>query len=256
MTEDFMELFAGPRLKIERAKEHINDLQRRISAFEQSDVYSTVIQNDPNTGNNILYIVMADALPDEFALIIGDALHNLKAALDLLVNEVVYTRLGLYDDFTRFPVRDTREKLVIATNGGLVREASKAVTDFIVNTVKPYRGGNDAFWALHRLNILDKHRLLLPVFKVTALNGIRVKFEGDETFDFGTWVITGSRAVFHEFQGKRNVKITDSGKPTLLILFDKGLPMEGRPVIESLHQLTEVVSETVEGIENVFLSER
>ena len=31
----------------------------------------------------------------------------------------------------------------------------------IIKDIKPYKGGNDVLWRLHRLNILDKHRLLL-----------------------------------------------------------------------------------------------
>ena len=32
-----------------------------------------------------------------------------------------------------------------------------------IDTLKPYKGGNDSLWALYRLNNIEKHRLLLTV---------------------------------------------------------------------------------------------
>ena len=32
-----------------------------------------------------------------------------------------------------------------------------------IDAVQPYKGGNDLLWAIHKLNIIDKHRLLLTV---------------------------------------------------------------------------------------------
>lgn len=50
--------------------------------------------------------------------------------------------------------------------GAVLNRASEDVATFIV---KAYKGGNDDLWALHELNILDKHRLLLPVIQVTSI---------------------------------------------------------------------------------------
>jgi hypothetical protein len=204
----------------------------------------------------VLYILFAESLPDDFALIIGDVLHNLKASLDFAVNDVFFRRFGKFSPHTRFPVRDTRDELIAAVHGGTIYQASKAVGDFIVEVVKPYKGGNNALWTLHDLNIRDKHILLLPTMRVTALNGVCVEFEGGRKHKLGLWVITGhGRVIMQEFPGERNVKIADYGKPTLHVLFDKGLPVEGKAVIPALHQLTEAVSGTLEGIESVFLAE-
>ncbi len=45
------------------------------------------------------------------------------------------------------------------------------------------------------------------------------------------------------------IQITNRGKVLPLVLFDKGLPMEGRAVLQSLTQLTELVGDIVDGIE-------
>jgi hypothetical protein len=250
------EPFYASHLKIERAKQHISDLQARILAFQASDFYTINIGNDSETGDDILHFKETRSLPDDIALIIGDALHNLKGALDIAVNEIVFSRLGHYDDFTRFPFRKTKDELINAIKGGLIHQASKTVADLIVESVKPYKGGNDALWALHELNILDKHRLLLPVLRMKALHDIRIEDDRGQPVPVGTWFFSGdSISIIPERRGNRNIKITNKGKPTLVVLFDKGLPMEGQAVLPCLVQLTEAVTGVIESIKAVFLAE-
>jgi hypothetical protein len=248
------EPFYGSRLKIERAKQHINNLHEMILAFAV-DSYVLSVHSDGKIGYDVVQVDTAKSLPDNFALVIGDALHNLKSALDFIVNEVVFRRLGYYDDFTRFPFRKTRNDLVAAVNGGLIHQASKAVADFIVDVVKPYNGGNDALWALHDLNILDKHRLLLPFMQITAVHDILAEDDRGEKISIGTWVITNNRTAIYPCVGHSNVKITNKGKSAFLVLFDQGLPLESKAVIPHLKQMAELVSGVVEGIETVFAGE-
>jgi hypothetical protein len=250
------ELFHGPRLKIERAKEHINNLNRLIDLLAASGFYTLSIHSNPNSGDDVLQIEVFQLVPKNFAPVIGDALHNLKSALDLTVNEVVFSRLGYFDDHTRFPFRKTRDGVITAINGALIKQASPKVAEFIVDSVKPYSGGNDPLWALHDLNILDKHRLLLPIVNVRVVHDICIEDEGHRQHVISPWALTGNRIATFELIGHKNSKITHKGTPTLLILFDQGLVWEGKPVVPSLHQLTELVSDIVGSIEAIFLNEK
>lgn len=94
--------FCGPRLKIERAKQHIADLHSSICAFATTDFCSLDVNQEVETGKYCLKVAVKEPLPHEFALIIGDAVHNLKSALDITVNEVVFRRLNRYDKHTDF----------------------------------------------------------------------------------------------------------------------------------------------------------
>lgn len=53
---------------------------------------------------------------------------------------------------------------------------SKCSDDFVeyVDKLKPFRGGNDALFELHRLDIVDKHRILIPIAA-----GLRLKIGAD-----------------------------------------------------------------------------
>src|ERR1700680_3024770 len=104
--------FHGSRLKIERANEHILDLNGVLLRFIRSDFYTVRVDRDARKGTSHLCIDF-DPSPfpsEDAALVIGDALHNLRSALDLLYYEVV--RECGASKWTRFPVRDTRDELI------------------------------------------------------------------------------------------------------------------------------------------------
>jgi hypothetical protein len=249
-----MSQFTASRLKIERAKHHINDLHQRMLDFA-TDVHVLSIYHDAQQGCDVLQVRITKSLPLEFAAVIGDALHNLKSALDIAINSIIGDRLKSFDSYSRFPIRETREAVEAAVNGALIKKASKAVTSFIVDSVKPYRGGNDAIWALHNLNILDKHRLLLPVMQLQAILDIGAEDDRGCKVPIGTWLITKWRTAYYPCFGMSNVKITNQGKAALTIFFDNGLPMEGQSVLPTLLQLAELVTGVIDGIEEVFLAE-
>lgn len=246
--------FNGPKLKIKRAKQHVCDFHARMLAFQASDFYSLIVDKDPETGSDIFHYRETKPLPDDLALIVGDALHNLRGALDIALNAAVRSRLGRTNRYTKFTFSETRDKLVTAINRGLVHQASKTIADFIVDSVKPYNGGNDALGGMYRLNVLDKHRLLIPVMRVTALHDLRFEDDRGQELSVGIWLFTGNQFSMKPFPNRKNLKVTNKGKPSLLVLFDKGLPFQGEAILPTLKQFVELVSGIVEGIETLFLA--
>jgi hypothetical protein len=81
--------FTGPRLKIKRANKHILELNSVFETFVQTDFHELVVKNDANTGQDILQFRMLRTVPEDTATIVGDAIHNLRSALDLLVCNTV-----------------------------------------------------------------------------------------------------------------------------------------------------------------------
>jgi hypothetical protein len=247
------ELFHGPKLKIERAKQHVNDLHSRFIDFSASDYYSFGIEKDVHSGKSFLKFEVTKPLPSDVAPIIGDALHNLKSALDLAVNDIVFLKLGRYDAHTRFPFREIRNELEVAIKGALITQASKAISDLIVNVVKAYKGGNDALWTLHELNILDKHRLLLPVIHVGVLHGVGLEDDRGNQFTGLTMLVEAGRVHTPNIpsHGAADFKITNKGKPSLSVFFNEGLPTEGQLVLPTLKYFVELVSDIIEQFERV-----
>jgi hypothetical protein len=47
--------------------------------------------------------------------------------------------------------------------------------DFIVEGVKCYQGGDGDIWAIHRLDIDDKHHLLIPLINLVSIDGVELE---------------------------------------------------------------------------------
>ncbi len=157
----------GPRLKVGRAKKHIEKLDAAISGFLVDNPYEVLEEPDPefggeHGGKQWRIRVKADP-PDDLALLAGDAIHNLRSALDLLVGQLVIAN-GKDPKREAFPIGDTKTdfetgRFGIKTLKG--RISSDAIR--VMRELQPYQGGNDSLWRLHKLDIVDKHRLLLVV---------------------------------------------------------------------------------------------
>jgi len=86
MTSD--ERLALVRLKIERAKEHIGDLDVAVRAFWESRPYEVSTKRDDQTRKLIYYASKVERTPDRLATITGDIIQNLRSALDHLAYQL------------------------------------------------------------------------------------------------------------------------------------------------------------------------
>jgi hypothetical protein len=130
--------FREAYLKIDRANKHVNDLESYVREFAATDHYTILIEHDPNGGCDTLKLKSTQTIPDEFLLVLGDALHNLRSALDY----AMHAASTIWDEHTKFPIRDTRDALIAAINGGLKQKAPREVIDIIVDVIQPYKGGS------------------------------------------------------------------------------------------------------------------
>jgi hypothetical protein len=154
--EDPPDYISASRLKVKRAKQHIDDINSAITGFLNSDFYAVSVDKDNEKGSNFLCI---DIKPTPFpfhgaALVIGDALHNLRSALDILY----YGFVSGPTDWTTFPIRDTREELIVPLNSALEKkQITSAVYDLVLDGIKPYAIGN------HTLIFTSKIRAMRPL---------------------------------------------------------------------------------------------
>jgi hypothetical protein len=231
--------FANARLKVERANEHIGDLYSRLEGFNKIDSYVIHVDYDADAECDILRLETIATVPDEFLLIIGDALHNLRSALDY----VMYGLSTAPDEHTKFPIYETRDKLQSAVNGGLKSKASADVIKLIVDTIQPYETGDgELLLNLHRLNNVDKHRLLIAKTQLTFVSHVRIKDENGTDFVVPDWLIIHPHIAAYPLKGKRNVKVTYKGHATCGIVFGDGMPLQGQYIPPSLRTMSVFVN--------------
>jgi hypothetical protein len=238
------DIFQGASLKKKRALQLIEELIKLAQEFEEADFYTFRVEKDIETGRYRLIFAVTKPIPDEFALLIGDTVHNLRSALDQLVFAIA-SQAGGKPDRIFFPVSDTEEKLKKNLDGSEIKKVAPKLADFFLNEIKPYKDGNYNIWALHQLDVTDKHRLVLPVLAVTRLNGFCAIDENNNRM-CNCSARVERNGFINMIKTSAKMSITVPGEPEFMLFFDKEQPFEGQPVINTLNNLVETVANTIE----------
>lgn len=152
--------------KVERSQKHLDELRSELAAFLATTPYTIGTTRDPETRRLIYYVTGVLDTPVSIALIAGDVLQNLRSALDHLAHQLIAIGTGRPGPFlyAYFPILNDAAGYKAGKNGlikGMRPEAVKTI-----DAIKPYKGGNDPLWRLHKLNQIDKHRVLITVGSV------------------------------------------------------------------------------------------
>jgi hypothetical protein len=151
---------SSARAKLSRARRHFAHLSDVLRAYLEKPPYVVSSKRDP-TSRRLHYVAVHVApTPIELPAIIGDTVHNLRSALDHLAYQLVWIGTGKPPgSHVYFPIADDSSKYPAQRD----RQLRGASPDVIraVDALKTFRGGDDVLWRLHRLNNIDKHRVLL-----------------------------------------------------------------------------------------------
>jgi hypothetical protein len=169
--------------KIQRARKHADDLEAEVRAFWASDPCEIEVVGSPRTGPGSYQVTRIDALPERIPLIAGDSAHNLRSALDHFACAAVPSP----DRATAFPIWSPSKGAVptIAQwERAIDRQlpgASTGLTRAILK-LEPWEAGSDhRLWAIHELDRLDKHRLLISI----AVANTRIRLD-DSSYALAT----------------------------------------------------------------------
>lgn len=153
------------RRKIERADEHIANLDNALRWFIKSNPYKVATKRNSQTRRLIYYLASVAGIPFGIPLITGDILNNLRSALDHLAQQLYLVGTSGesgFRDRTSFSIAPSTK----AFEAALPRKVEGMRQDAIdaIKAVEPYKGGHgEDLWVLSRLNNIDKHRLIVTV---------------------------------------------------------------------------------------------
>jgi hypothetical protein len=184
---------SGVGLKLDRASKHIEALRAEIAAFAAGDPAPLGFRAEPPISrpdgslHYVLYAIVREDPPRTLAPIIGDALHNIRSALDQLAYELASlqarksrtTQFPICMDESQFRQADSLRKIASIT--GDERDLIERVQPY--NAIDPPR--HDPLAILNKLSNRDKHRLLVPC--VAAVNTAE------------SWVASSNAEVNFEF---------------------------------------------------------
>lgn len=163
---------ASSRLKLARAVEHLDSLDREVRAFAETDLDRLRTEHGADSKKPATAIWLAmepttlppvvqfrQALPARFGLILGDYVGNLRAALDHAVYGLAGTQAGSHNAFpTEGDGKSFANRAKDALRG--VPEPIRA----LIESMQPFNGHarGDRLALLARLSNIDKHRVLYP----------------------------------------------------------------------------------------------
>jgi hypothetical protein len=169
----------GIDAKFGRARRLVDELHGEMTDFWGREPFQLEARDD--AGDLVYVVSIREEPPTDWSVLIGDAVHNARSALDYVAGALVVDNGGTPDESTYFPITDQQTGYGDRLRKGL--GGASQVSKNAVRALSPWRGGDDELWRLHRLDIIDKHRLLVAVG--TAHRGITmsVTFPGFEPGD-------------------------------------------------------------------------
>jgi hypothetical protein len=160
---------SGVYLKLERAETHIQTFDDEVAAFSERDPKQFGFRpaNTIGTDKSIkydLYAVIREEPPRELALPFGDAIQNIRAALDHLIYELAPPRARRKRNL-QFPIFTDQCEFKVLSAPMLQGITGDERT--LIERVQPYAATNipseDPLTVLRKLSNRDKHHLLIPM---------------------------------------------------------------------------------------------
>src|SRR6266446_2245218 len=241
---------ASIKAKIERAKEQIRNLKSEIDAFLESKSYTVISDDEPETGDRVFRISALREPPlgwDRWRVIVGEIVHDLRSSFDHLIWRLILANGGTPDDRTAFPVARSVKEF----EAGYQRIVKGASTEAmrLIESLKPYKGSdNPILYALHRLNITDKHHLLVTVG--TIRDSVAFNSDTQIRFTIRSPFLLENGTIVHRIEARFRDQPDVDMNPYFHFEVAFGEPgiFEGKPLIEGLTQLAEATN----GIISIF----
>ena len=236
----------SPRLKVQRANQHVDELIRLSSPLDRTlytlevKTYLAATHNKPG-GCTLAYSPL-QPIPKLFALIIGDVVHNLRGALDHLATGIVRSVDPSAE--IHFPMYKLRKDLISSKYLGTIEQALPGARVLLLNEIRPENGPNENRWLFSKLDNDDKHNLLIPTVVATEFSNINTVINGSIIQNFQSGV--NAAYPIDLIYSDTPFTINDNFKTSVQILFPQGGLFENEPVVPTLLQISKVVSETIE----------
>lgn len=261
----------GVRLKLRRAIDHFIDLDIALGQILDDAQADTVgIGEEVQPNRQIVFRVEKQRPIDpRIALIVGDCIHNARTALDHIVYQLAILNQSDPSQITRInfpvcikkPIFDDIARDKVAPFVG-----TKALAE--IEKLQPYSTGNEAndlLWALHQLDIIDKHRLHIVARHKMRPVGVKLRVDNGRELDVvipndAPWKSTEDGAELLRFQPTGNypvpVQVEVEVKTAIAIHIEQtGLSCDGSNLLVVLSKCIEHAGRIVDHFGRTFFGE-
>jgi hypothetical protein len=224
MTVTLDSILKNPRLKIQRANRHIDELRQRSSPLDR-ELYEIVIMGHPKKGPTVIHNYTTtvqitfrpkESIPEIFAGIIGDAVGNIREAFDHAASAIVDTWGTRPKGPLYFPITE-RKDLVSHTGFTAIEQAVPGFAELFLKEIRPENGPDERLWDFRTLNKDNKHNDFIPLVTVVGVNNINI-VAGTNTFEDCGVSFDPTRPMVL-FQADAPVTIGDDFETSIDVLF-------------------------------------
>ena len=251
------------KIKIDRAIEHIGELHRELVKYYESKPYEIRTKRNPETRRLIYFLSRVDEVPNRIAAVTGDAVQNLRSALDHLAQQLwlVNNPGRSHSRRVSFPFAEdlnSFEKTSLERISGIRGDALKEF-----RRIEPFKGGKgNELYILSQLSNVDKHRVLITA--LTQFHSLDVGGDLQRNFvKLSSEIQIPKIELFLKPSDISPVKVgtelfidlPDSEENPerqfrfQLALYEPGI-IEGKPLLETMQRFSDLVSKTVQQFEN------
>lgn len=152
--------------KLDRADRHLEELAMKVRMFYDEHDFGFTGVHDAKRGVYTVYPCIPAEPPMEWGAIVGDFVHNLRSALDLLMWQLVLARGGKPSRRTQFPIFERRADYRL--RGRLMIAGVARGDRGMIECLQPFRemrrplAGAHPLAQLARLANADKHQEMPP----------------------------------------------------------------------------------------------
>jgi hypothetical protein len=243
MRDDLLDAQAA----IDWAVAQFKSLDQRLDAWRYENTDVSIEDTDPHGSRKVLLAGQKTTLPRSFNVEAGAYINSIRSSLDLLATTLANRHGIARPNQTYFPVADSYASFAAGTYKGAKFVKALPVADRnIIKSLKPYKGGNELLWCLHYLDIMRKHRRLIPA----RLRPDNVQIYMQQSFP-GAIIFPATRDV--RVHDKTVIALIAKDSPqselqiTLEITFDEpGSPIGSKPVVAALYDFASLARSIID----------
>lgn len=239
--------------KLSRAHKHVSTLRQQVGRWTKDHPQPVAVDDKTDPPWRIIRIQRIGPLPRDIPVLIGDALQDMRAALDHLTYQlmVAYAAGAPIPDKTmkdcEFPIFKTNEPAAIEKRIRGLDPSAKAAIERLQPHLRGAAYEDDPLWRLHELSNIDRHRYVHLGYlshNATGIGGDNLLIE--ELRSTGGVVGPGAEIV------RFKIRKADPTRPmrmnlglTVEIAFGDGL-LKGIPPVRALTEMYDhIVSNVV-----------
>jgi hypothetical protein len=138
--------------------------EERLQRWLKENVEVVRIDLPPESDEDMLVARGKCAVPVAFNVEAGAYINTLRSGLDILAYAIAVREKVLLTHEIYFPIATNAAEFARGNYKGskFVKQLSRAAREAF-EAARPYKGGNNAIWALHEFDILRKHKRLLTM---------------------------------------------------------------------------------------------